>query len=49
MQQASKTDTAHPLIVCLRHMAPLTHPQVVNPVFLDFVLPVKMPDPFKAA
>ncbi len=36
-------------IVGLRHMAPLTHPQVVNPVFLDFVLPVEMPDPFKAA
>jgi pimeloyl-ACP methyl ester carboxylesterase len=36
-------------LVGLRHMAPLTHPQLVNPVFLDFVLPVEMPDSFKAA
>jgi pimeloyl-ACP methyl ester carboxylesterase len=36
-------------MVGLRHMAPLTHPHVVNPVFLDFVLPVEMPDSFKAA
>jgi pimeloyl-ACP methyl ester carboxylesterase len=36
-------------MVGLRHMAPLTHPHIVNPVFLDFVLPVDMPDQFKAA
>lgn len=36
-------------MVGLRHMAPLTHPHLVNPVFLDFVLPVAMPDQFKAA
>ena len=36
-------------MVGLRHMAPLTHPHVVNPVFLDFVLPVEMPGQFKAA
>ncbi len=36
-------------LVGLRHMAPLTHPHIVNPVILDFVLPVIMPDQFKAA
>ena len=36
-------------MVGLRHMAPLTHPHIVNPVILDFVLPVSMPDQFKAA
>jgi len=36
-------------MVGLRHMAPLTHPHIVNPVFLDFILPVAMPDEFKAA
>jgi len=36
-------------LVGLRHMAPLTHPHIVNPVLLDFVLPVAMPDQFKAA
>lgn len=36
-------------MVGLRHMAPLTHPHIVYPVFLDLVLPVVMPDPFRAA
>jgi len=36
-------------MVGLRHMAPLTHPHIVNPVLLDFILPVQMPDQFKAA
>jgi len=36
-------------MVGLRHMAPLTHPHIVNPVFLDYVLPIAMPDQFKAA
>ena len=30
-------------------MAPLTHPHILNPVILDYVLPVVMPDQFKAA
>ena len=36
-------------LVGLRHMAPLTHPHILNPVILDYVLPVVMPDQFKAA
>lgn len=27
----------------MRHMAPLTHPHLVNPVLLDFILPLEMP------
>lgn len=36
-------------LVGLRHMAPLTHPQVVNNVILDYILPVAMPGPARAA
>ena len=47
---AERVSHAHLLkLVGLRHMAPLTHPHIVNPVILDFVLPVDMPDQFKAA
>ncbi|NCF13989.1 MAG: alpha/beta fold hydrolase [Gammaproteobacteria bacterium] len=54
-RQAAEKTAAHVTdggllkMVGLRHMAPLTHPHLVNPVFLDFVLPVAMPDQFKAA
>jgi pimeloyl-ACP methyl ester carboxylesterase len=36
-------------LVGLRHMAPLTHPQPVNNVILDFILPVSMPEHPQAA
>ena len=29
-------------LVGLRHMAPVTHPHLVNPVILDYILPVAM-------
>jgi pimeloyl-ACP methyl ester carboxylesterase len=36
-------------LVGLRHMAPITHPHVFNPIVLDFILPVSMPDQVRAA
>jgi len=36
-------------LVGLRHMAPATHPPVINPVILDYILPVPMPAPVRAA
>jgi len=36
-------------LVGLRHMAPVTHPQVFNAVVLDYILPVSMPDQVTAA
>jgi pimeloyl-ACP methyl ester carboxylesterase len=36
-------------LVGLRHMAPITHPHVFNPITLDFILPVSMPDQVRAA
>jgi pimeloyl-ACP methyl ester carboxylesterase len=36
-------------LVGLRHMAPVTHPHVFNPIVLDFILPVSMPDQARAA
>lgn len=36
-------------LVGLRHMAPVTHPHVVNPIILDYVLPVSMPEQVRAA
>jgi pimeloyl-ACP methyl ester carboxylesterase len=33
----------------LRHMAPATHPHVFNPIVLDYILPVSMPEQVRAA
>ena len=35
-------------LVDLRHMAPVTHPHRVNPIILDYVLPVAMPEQTQA-
>ena len=36
-------------LVGLRHMAPATHPHVFNPIVLDYILPVSMPEQVRAA
>jgi len=36
-------------LVGMRHMAPLTHPHVVNAVIVDYLLPVIMPGEARAA
>ena len=36
-------------LVGLRHMAPVTHPHVINPIILDYILPVSMPEQVRAA
>lgn len=36
-------------LVGMRHMAPLTHPHIVNAVIVDYVLPVNMPGQARAA
>jgi pimeloyl-ACP methyl ester carboxylesterase len=36
-------------LVGLRHMAPLTHPHLVNAVILDYILPLDMPGQAVAA